>query len=97
MLDIDNRLKCVELLTRYGPAPQILLLIEECSELQKEACKLIRYEDAPIEIHNEICDRFQEELVDVIVMVTQMCVMQGLTESDINRMAKAKLDRALAR
>ena len=69
------------------------MVIEECSELQKATCKMLR---------NGITatppsDNFKEEIVDVIVMVTQAVMMAGLSSGEINSMAKAKLDKVLSK
>lgn len=40
-------------------------------------------------------DNFKEEIVDVIVMVTQAVLMTNLSVGEINAMAQAKLDRVL--
>ena len=40
-------------------------------------------------------DNFKEEIVDVIVMVTQAVLMANLSIGEINAMAQAKLDRVL--
>ena len=42
-------------------------------------------------------ENFKEELVDVIVMVTQAVMMCGITEAEINHRAAVKLDKVLDR
>ena len=91
MLNQENREKCRRVLNRYGYRPQMLMVIEECSELQKSTCKMLRNgttATAP-------SDNFKEEIVDVIVMVTQAVLMANLSVGEINAMAQAKLDRVL--
>ena len=40
MLNQENTQKCRKILDRYGYRPQMLMVIEECSELQKATCKI---------------------------------------------------------
>ena len=69
-----------------------MMVIEECSELQKECCKIFR--------NRQLGDAFGpsleivEELVDVIVMCEQLRMMCGLTSDQINELAAQKLERA---
>ena len=92
MLDLKNQERCSELLDEYGPWSQLMMVIEECSELQKECCKIFR--------NRHIGDPFGpsleviEELVDVIVMCEQLRLMCGLTSEQINELAAQKLERA---
>ena len=98
MLDQENTEKCRRILNRYGYRPQTMMIIEECSELitassklQKAACKMLRYGTTA----TPIPENFKEELVDVLVMVTQGVMMAGLSAGEINTMAQAKLDKVL--
>ena len=93
VLNNDNTIKCRKILDRYGYRPQTMMLIEECSELQKEACKMLRNGTSA----TPAPENFKEELVDVIVMVTQAVLMANLSIGEINAMAQAKLDRALGK
>lgn len=92
MLDLKNQERCSELLDEYGPWSQLMMVIEECSELQKECCKIFR--------NRQLGDAFGpsleivEELVDVIVMCEQLRMMCGLTSDQINKLAAQKLERA---
>ena len=93
MLDSKNQERCAELLDEYGPWSQLMMVIEECSELQKECCKIFR--------NRQLGDAFGpsieivEELVDVIVMCEQLRLMCGLTSEQINELAAEKLKRAI--
>ena len=42
MLNQENTEKCRRILNRYGYRSQMLMVIEECSELQKATCKMLR-------------------------------------------------------
>lgn len=93
MLSEENRQKCRKILDRYGYRPQMLMIIEECSELQKAVCKMLRNGTSA----TAPSDNFKEEIVDVVVMVTQACMIAGLNEAQVNAMAEKKLDRVLSR
>lgn len=87
MLNHDNQELCWEVLTKYGIRNQRMMVIEECSELQKAICKEYRNEKTN--------DDFLEELVDVIVMCQQMLLADGISMDVVNKLANKKLNRAL--
>lgn len=89
MLNEENKKLCWEVLSKFGIANQMDMVIEECAELQKAVCKLFRSET---EKHFE---NFIEELVDVIVVCQQMLLNLGISMDEVNRRAKEKLERAL--
>lgn len=89
MLNTENKELCYQVLKKYGIESQMLMVIEECSELQKEICKIFRKPDKTINKNT------LEELVDVIVMCEQLRLLACVPMDDINYMAKAKLERAL--
>lgn len=99
MLNQENTEKCRKILNRYGYRPQMMMVIEECSELQKAACKLLRKSTSATLTNDDTppLRNFREEVVDVIVMVTQAVMMAGLSAGEINSMAKAKLDKVLSK
>ena len=89
ILNQENQEKCRKLLDRYGYRPQLMMLIEECSELIKAVCKMFR---------NGTCasapsENFLEEMADVAVMFEQACMMFNITAAEINKRAKEKLDK----
>lgn len=69
----------------------MLMVIEECSELQKATCKMLRNGTTA----TPPSDNFKEEIVDVIVMVTQAVMMANLSAEEINQRAQQKLDKVL--
>ena len=99
MLNQENTEKCRRILNRYGYRPQMLMVIEECSELQKATCKLLRKSTSATLTNDDTppLRNFREEIVDVIVMVTQAVMMADLSAWEINSMAKAKLDKVLSK
>lgn len=89
MLNQENREKCRRVLNQFGYRHQALILVEECAELQQAVCKLFRSETTLM----SQSENFKEEIVDVIVMVTQAVMMSGMSAEEINRRAKEKLDK----
>lgn len=75
----------------------MMMVIEECSELQKAACKLLRKSTSATLTNDDTppLRNFREEVVDVIVMVTQAVMMAGMSADEINRRAAEKLDKVL--
>ena len=93
MLNRSNQERCYELLNIYGPWSQLMMVIEECSELQKECCKMFREPERRAFVPT---DSLKEELVDVVVMCEQLCIMCGIGD-EINDFAGEKLKRAVNR
>ena len=93
MLNEENKELCWDLLAKYGVALQKCVLIEECAELQKAVCNLFRACDEDTERY--YAENFKEELVDVIVMCQEMLLTENMSMDEVNRRAKAKLERAL--
>lgn len=92
MLNDQNKKMCWEVLAKYGCEHQMGMVVEECAELQKAVCKIIRDDGRVTDAHDE---NFREELVDVIVVCQQMFLALKMTDDEINRRAGAKLERAL--
>lgn len=91
MLNEDNKELCIKCMDIHPTNAGVwLLTIEECSELQKEICKLERYGWNPT-----IEENIKEEIVDVIVMCQQLMLTLGMSTYEVNKRAKSKLERAL--
>ena len=93
MLNKENIELCWNVLARYGVQNQRRMIVEECAELQKAVCKLFRYENCvqyPAYYQNYI-----EELLDVIAVIQQMLLAEGLAMEDVNAGIKTKLTKAL--
>lgn len=92
MLNKENKDLCWRVLSKYGCQGQMMMVIEECSELQKAVCKINRDDGhATAKLYAD----FREELVDTIVMCQQMVLMLQMDTEEINRKAQEKLLRAL--
>ena len=92
MLNKENQDLCWQVLARYGCENQMNMVIEECAELQKAVCKIIRDNGHITDEHDE---NLKEELVDVTVVIQQMFLALKMDMSEINNRAEKKLERAL--
>ena len=84
---MENRKKVYEAaLIRFGKQNQLVVAIEELSELQKEICKYFRHEGKTQD--------FVEEVADVCIMLEQIILMFGL-EDDVKRVMEEKVQRLI--
>lgn len=80
---------------RYGIKPQLLMVIEEMSELTKEICKLFRtppHEEADPDNIDAIAD----ECADVTIMLEQLRLILGINETVCEHMDE-KVERLATR
>ena len=92
MLNEENKKLCWTVLAKYGCQGQMMMVIEECAELQKAVCKINR-DDGHITAQHDA--NFREEHIDTIVMCQQMVLMLKMDMNEINKRANEKLLRAL--
>ena len=80
---------------KYGIKPQMLMVIEEMSELTKAICKFFR---APgyVEPDADIIDAIAEETADVTIMLEQLCMILGINETVCEHMDE-KVERLATR
>lgn len=71
-------------LDTYGSLPQIVMVFEEMSELQKELCKYLRGKYSPASI--------AEEIADVEIMLDQMKMLFCCAE-DVRSVRRRKVER----
>lgn len=71
-------------LDTYGSVPQIMMVFEEMSELQKELCKYLRGKYSPANI--------AEEIADVEIMLEQMKMLFCCTD-DVRNERRRKVER----
>lgn len=79
------------ILNHYGQAKQEIQAVQELSEL---TLLLMRRED---QRGNDYKKRLTEEMADVIVMIEQMKLANGITDYDITEVIVYKLRRTLER
>lgn len=77
-----------KILNNYGDA-QIIVAIEELSELQKELCKSLR--------KNYNYGNIVEEIADVEIMLEQMKIYFEISEDEIEEMKEIKIKRTIQR
>ena len=78
-----------ELISYYGHESQILQLLEEMAELQKELCKDMRGMPNP--------EAIIAEVADVLIMLEQIQMMYRISETRLHQITNIKLRRQLRR
>lgn len=76
------------LIDKYGDK-QIVVAIEELSELQKELCKALR--------NKPNLENITEEMADVCIMITQMIILFDIDVNKLFNKIDAKLERTKER
>lgn len=79
---------CKSIANHYGRESQVLIAIEEMSELTKELCKYFRRYDRKKEII--------EEVADAQIMLEQIIELFGIN-NEVDRMVDYKLNRQIRR
>lgn len=79
----------------YGVKPQMLMVIEEMSELTKAICKFFRV-PGYMEPDADIIDSIAEETADVTIMLEQLRLILGINETVCEHMDE-KVERLAAR
>ena len=74
MLNKENKLQCNKVINAYPKEHQLLLLMEELSELIQATSKLVRYGEM---------ESFLEEYADVQVMLEEMRQMYHIDDKEI--------------
>lgn len=83
----------------YGFRNQSMMMIEECSELQKAICKWHRERGDSLRSESSDCDErtaIIDELADVIIMAKQISYLLS-AEDGVSEQIEFKLDRQLRR
>lgn len=79
---------CQQLINKFGAEHQIVIAIEELSELQKELCKILREEADGVAL--------MEEIADVEIVLEQVKLILK-NHKDVNFLIDKKLQRAKER
>ena len=83
----------------YGPGPQQWKAAEEMGELTQALAKLCANPEAPNPAYNQMIDHVAEEVADVRIMLSQLCMIHGIEERakqwEYHKLARLKerLDR----
>ena len=80
-------------LKAWGEDAQIMMVIEEMSELTKELCKYLRYKGFKEKDAESVVENINEETADVLNCVEQLELI--FNEKKINEIRKEKIDRTL--
>lgn len=84
MTDIEMKIICEQLIDKYK-SKQVVVAIEELSELQKELCKALR--DKPNK------DNIIEEMADCIIMLNQMQLYFNISDEELHEQIVYKIKR----
>lgn len=90
----DYRVYYEKFLKEWGVESQLIVAMEEMSELTKELCKYRRNELLNKDNYETI-KNIKDEIADVLNMVEQLENMFG--EEDVEKIRQAKLKRAIKR
>lgn len=85
-MERDNIFKT--LINKFGDK-QMVVAIEELSELQKELCKAIRGQ--------EVKENIIEEIADVSIMLCQIMIYFEIEEADVIKIMDEKIQRTMNR
>lgn len=88
MTDIEMKIICEQLIDKYGDK-QVVVAIEELSELQKELCKSLRDKTNK--------ENIIEEMADVIIMINQMQMYFKISDEELHQEINYKLNRTKER
>lgn len=81
MADIDVYLEAIK---TFGALPQMVIVMEECSELQKEISKIIREKGS--------LENLAEEIADVEIMLEQLKLIFTLHDKVVTKKGE-KIER----
>lgn len=87
-MEKQNVEKIVALINHWGVPSQLVIAMEEAAELQVVCSKVLRY---PLKK-----DAIVDALGDSYVMLQTLCTVFGVSREDLEAVATAKLDKAIA-
>ncbi len=94
--DYDARKTVYEhAIDKYGIKPQMMMVIEEMSELTKAICKLFRV-PGYVEPDEGVIDAIAEETADVTIMLEQLRLILGINDNVCEHMDQ-KIERLAER
>lgn len=94
--EYEERKKVYEhAIDKYGIKPQMMMVIEEMSELTKAICKLFRV-PGYLEPDEGVIDAIAEETADVTIMLEQLRLILGINENVCEHMDQ-KIERLAER
>lgn len=84
----EDKIVLKELVEKFGDK-QVVVAIEELSELQKELCKHLR--------GKTVIENIIEEMADVYIMLSQMKMLFNIDNIEIEELIKEKIERTKER
>lgn len=94
--EYEERKKVYEhAIDKYGIKPQMMMVIEEMSELTKAICKFFRV-PGYMEPDADIIDAIAEETADVTIMLEQLRLILGINDNVCEHMDQ-KIERLAER
>lgn len=81
-----------DIIDKGGRNIQSLIAMEECAELSQVVSKLIRYGE-----NEEIHGHLVEEMADVMICLTQLQMMYGVSDDELRNWIERKHNRNLRR
>lgn len=94
--EYEERKKVYEhAIDKYGIKPQMMMVIEEMSELTKAICKFFRV-PGYLEPDDGVIDAIAEETADVTIMLEQLRLILGINDNVCEHMDK-KIERLAER
>lgn len=97
--DESKKQKVQMIADHYGFRKQSMMMMEECSELQKAICKWHREYDGSFKSESSDCQErtdIIEELADVIIIAKQLIYLLS-AEYEVSEQIEFKIDRQLRR
>ena len=91
MSEIDRKKAYQTFLDSWGEKAQIMMCVEEMSELTKALCKYLRFKKHGIP--DDLDYNIKEEIADVFNMINQLKMIFG--EEEIMKIADEKIERTL--
>ncbi len=85
MINYDDE-TLFQALQQFGFNRQVLVAVEELSELQKELLKNINR-------GHSNRDHVKEELVDVLIILRELVLLYDFSENELNSVANEKMER----
>ena len=85
MLNDLQKNALVKALEKFGSISELIITVEELSELQKEVTKQLRNEGK--------MENLVEEMADVYIVMEYLKMIFAITDDDINKQVEKKLNR----
>ena len=85
MLNDLQKNALVKALEKFGSISELIITVEELSELQKEVTKQLRNEGK--------MENLVEEMADVYIVMEYLKMIFAITDDDINKEVEKKLNR----